>query len=299
MIAGEDRDARMLDRRRMLGLPGRKPLGHLFQPRQGAGRLGQHRLARAVAFAASRSGPGKSATIRRISARSLVGRFSSWNRGWSGHGRGSFWTSGFGVGIRLSRRDRLSYKRVISSGEAPPEKAEDRQIGSRADEHQHGREFSRAARHPASVDSSRHGGGTFSWLCPFSRDSPSASGCRNRLNGHPAPDRSRCSSGSARPRGAFPLAGLVVGLAGGLAYLDRGQDRSVRSVGGIACRGRDRRPDRRLARGRLGRLRRRAGCPRRPGPQAGGDEGQPYRQLRRARARSSRPASRRPPSAQL
>jgi hypothetical protein len=29
------------------------------------------------------------------------------------------------AGIRLFRRDRLSYKRVISSGEAPLEKAED------------------------------------------------------------------------------------------------------------------------------------------------------------------------------
>ncbi len=104
-------------------------------------------------------------------------------------------------------------------------------------------------------------------------------GAWNRPPEHPGHTASAAGRGFPR---AFPLAGLVVGLAGGLAYIDRGQDRSVRSVGGIlpwpstasltGALHEDGWADFADGLGARGDL-----C-----PKVGGDEGQPYRLLRRS-----------------
>ena len=65
MIAGEDRDHRALDARRMAALPARQPFGDLFEPAERARRLGQPRVAGADRGAGLVIGPRHVVASRR------------------------------------------------------------------------------------------------------------------------------------------------------------------------------------------------------------------------------------------
>jgi adenosylcobinamide-GDP ribazoletransferase len=121
-------------------------------------------------------------------------------------------SGGFEVGIRLSRRDRLSYKRVIGSGEAPPGKGR----GS----------FARMSTSTEGRSPARRGIGLARFITAWRRDLFLALSFFTRLPvGFLAPKTPEPAPESVPPQlrlgeaaRAFPLAGLVVGLAGGLAY---------------------------------------------------------------------------------